>query len=144
MLFYISVVPCSRGKPTIKKQSFQQEKGGLWSLHRTRGQKKVKKREFFASRSKCKKLRSKAGVKPTITGFSVHCSITIMEIVKRNFIDEWGAAHAGHHDEIVNSEEFKNYDLIAVYPKMFVFVEKEFVNENPELMDELIKNSIHG
>ena len=68
----------------------------------------------------------------------------LMEIVKRNFIDEWGAAHAGHHDEIVNSEKFKNYDLIAVYPDQFVFVEKEFMNENPELMDELIKNSIHG
>ena len=67
-----------------------------------------------------------------------------MEIVKRNFIDEWSAAATGHHDEIVNSEKFKNYDLIAVYPWQFVFVEKEFVNENPELMDELIKNSIHG
>ena len=67
-----------------------------------------------------------------------------LKIVKRNFIDEWGAAHAGHHDEIVNSEKFKNYDLIAVYPDQFVFVEKEFMNENPELMDELIKNSIHG
>ena len=67
-----------------------------------------------------------------------------MEIVKQNFIDENSVAATGHHDEIVNSEKFKNYDLIAVYPDQFVFVEKEFVNENPELMDELIKNSIHG
>ncbi len=67
-----------------------------------------------------------------------------MEIVKQNFIDENSVAATGHHDEIVNSEKFKNYDLIAVYPDQFVFVEKEFMNENPELMDELIKNSIHG
>ena len=65
-----------------------------------------------------------------------------LEIVKRNFIDEWGAADAGHHDEIVNSEKFKNYDLIAVYPWQFVFVEKEFSLENPNLINELKESSI--
>ena len=68
-----------------------------------------------------------------------------MEIVKQNFIDAHTAAmDTARYVEIINNEKFKNYELIAVYQKMFVFVEKEFVNENPELMDELIKNSIHG
>ena len=65
-----------------------------------------------------------------------------MEIVKQNFIDENSVAATGHHDEIVNSEKFKNYDLIAVYPKMFVFVEKEFSLENPNLINELKESSI--
>ena len=67
-----------------------------------------------------------------------------MEIVRQNFIDENSADDTKRYAKIVIHEKFKNYDLIAVYQKMFVFVEKEFVNENPELMDELIKNSIHG
>ena len=65
-----------------------------------------------------------------------------MEIVKQNFVDENSAAATGHHDEIVNNEKFKNYDLIAVYPKMFVFVEKEFSLENPNLINELKESSI--
>ena len=65
-----------------------------------------------------------------------------MEIVKQNFIDENSVAATGHHDEIVNSEKFKNYELIAVYQKMFVFVEKEFSLENPNLINELKESSI--
>jgi len=64
-----------------------------------------------------------------------------MDIIKKNFVEITSIPAAGHHDEIVTHEKFKNFDLVAVYPKMFVFVEKEFVNENPQLMDELIKNA---
>lgn len=67
-----------------------------------------------------------------------------MDIVKENFVEITSIPAQGHHDEIVNHEKFKNFNLIAVYPKMFIFVEKDFANENPQLMNELIQNSLHG
>ena len=36
----------------------------------------------------------------------------------------------------------KNYQLVTSYPKILVYVEKNFVKENPELIDELISNSV--
>jgi len=67
-----------------------------------------------------------------------------MDIVKKNFVEITSIPAEGHHDEIVTHEKFKNFDLVAVYPKMFIFVEKDFVNNNPTLMNELIQNSLHG
>ena len=67
-----------------------------------------------------------------------------MDVVKKNFVEVTSISAKGHHDEIVNHEKFKNFDLIAVYPKMFIFAEKDFVNNNPNLMNELIQNSLHG
>lgn len=37
--------------------------------------------------------------------------------------------------------EFDNFKLIASYPQILIFVEKEFASQNPELMQELIDNS---
>ena len=39
--------------------------------------------------------------------------------------------------------EFDNFKLIASYPQILIFVEKEFANQNPQLMQELIDNSSH-
>ena len=67
-----------------------------------------------------------------------------LDIVKKNFVEINSASAEGHHDEIVIHQKFENFDLVAVYPKMFIFVESDFKNQNPQLMDELIKNSLHG
>ncbi len=48
----------------------------------------------------------------------------------------------GHVDEIVSHPKFQNYQLVTSYPKILVYVEKNFVKENPELIDELISNSV--
>jgi len=37
--------------------------------------------------------------------------------------------------------EFENYKILTVYPSILIFVEKEFANQNPQLMQELIDNS---
>ncbi len=39
--------------------------------------------------------------------------------------------------------EFDNFKLIASYPNILIFVEKEFASQNPQLMQELIDNSSH-
>ncbi|MBT3407244.1 hypothetical protein HN415_01030, partial [Candidatus Woesearchaeota archaeon] len=43
----------------------------------------------------------------------------------------------------ISHPEFKNFKLIASYPQILIFVEKDFVNQNPQLMQELIDNSSH-
>lgn len=49
----------------------------------------------------------------------------------------------GHVDEIVSHQKFKNYQLVTSYPKILIFVEKDFVKENPSLISDLINNSIY-
>ncbi len=49
----------------------------------------------------------------------------------------------GHVDEIITHPKFKNYQLVTSYPKILIFVEKDFVIENPDLINELIENSTY-
>jgi hypothetical protein len=49
----------------------------------------------------------------------------------------------GHVDEIVTHEKFKNYQLVTAYPKILIYVEKEFVKEHPDLINDLISNSTY-
>jgi len=48
----------------------------------------------------------------------------------------------GHVDEIVTHPKFKNYQLVTTYPKILIFVEKDFVAANPDLIVDLIENSV--
>jgi arabinofuranosyltransferase len=41
----------------------------------------------------------------------------------------------------ISHPEFDNFKLIASYPKILVFVEKEFATQNPDLIQDLIDNS---
>lgn len=43
--------------------------------------------------------------------------------------------------EITVHPEFKNYKLLTFFSKQTIFVEKEFAEENPELMNDLINAS---
>ena len=47
----------------------------------------------------------------------------------------------GHVDEIVSHSKFKDYQLVTSYPKILIYVEKNFVQENPDLINDLISNS---
>lgn len=47
----------------------------------------------------------------------------------------------GHVDEIVTHPKFKDYQLVTSYSKILIFVEKDFVKENPDLINDLINNS---
>ena len=70
---------------------------------------------------------------------------TSIEDLERMFMKKMNIVDPnGYHDEIVINPKFENYELLTIYPRMDVFAEKEFSLENPELMNELIKNSIHG
>jgi|TARA_B100000953_G_C17838496_1_gene364236 hypothetical protein len=60
------------------------------------------------------------------------------------FIEKTSSIIGSDRYQIVTDPKFSNYDLITLYPRTYVFAEKEFSLENPELMDELIKNSIRG
>ena len=48
-----------------------------------------------------------------------------------------------HLSEITLHPEFENYKIIAAYPAIFIFAEKNFAAENPLLMQELIDNSTY-
>jgi len=41
----------------------------------------------------------------------------------------------------ISHPEFDNFELIASYPKILIFVEKEFASQNPQLIQELIDNA---
>lgn len=49
----------------------------------------------------------------------------------------------GHVDEIVTHPKFKNYQLVTSYPKILIFVEKDFASKNPDLINDLIGNSTY-
>lgn len=49
----------------------------------------------------------------------------------------------GHVDEIVTHPKFKNYQLITSYPKILIYAEKDFVAQNPDLINDLIENSTY-
>ena len=59
-----------------------------------------------------------------------------MFMKKMNIADQ-----SGYHDEIVINPKFENYELLTIYLRMYVFAEKEFSLENPNLINELKENS---
>jgi len=67
-----------------------------------------------------------------------------IESLEDFFIEYYEERGIGHRYDIVTNPQFSNYDLIILYPKMYVFAEKEFAEENHDLINELIENSILG
>ena len=67
-----------------------------------------------------------------------------IESLEDLFIEYYEERGIGHRYDIVTNPQFSNYDLIMLYPKMYIFVEKEFAEENHDLINELIENSVLG
>ena len=68
---------------------------------------------------------------------------TSIEDLERMFMKKMNIVDPnGYHDEIVINPKFENYELLTIYPRMDVFVEKEFSLENPNLINELKESSI--
>ena len=67
---------------------------------------------------------------------------TSIEDLERMFMKKMNIAdQSGYHDEIVINPKFENYELLTIYLRMYVFAEKEFSLENPNLINELKENS---
>ncbi len=49
----------------------------------------------------------------------------------------------GHVDEILSHPKLKDYQLVTSYPKILIFVEKNFAKEHPDLINDLISNSTY-
>lgn len=76
-------------------------------------------------------------------------------IITLNFANSYAREDLPHlEDNVINylqtrgeewalHPEFENFELIASYPKILIFVEKEFASQNPQLMQDLIDNSSH-
>ena len=46
-----------------------------------------------------------------------------------------------HPNEAHKDEKFDDYELVTLYPRTYVFAEKEFVEKNQPLINELIERS---
>ena len=67
-----------------------------------------------------------------------------LDVLEDDIIKSLQEPEQGHLDEITLHPEFANYKLIASYPVIFIFAEKNFAAENPLLMQELIDNSAYS
>ena len=65
-----------------------------------------------------------------------------LDVLEDDIIKSLQEPQFGHMDEITLHPEFENYKIIASYPVIFIFAEKNFAAENPLLMQELIDNNI--
>ena len=65
-----------------------------------------------------------------------------LESLEPSIIQNLSREQEGHLDEIVNHPKFSNFKLITSYPKILIYVEKNFAENNPRLINELIDNSV--
>jgi len=62
---------------------------------------------------------------------------TFRDYFIKKMLDETSAPY-----QIVNHEKFDDYELVTLYPRTYVFAEKEFVEKNQQLINELIERSV--
>lgn len=62
------------------------------------------------------------------------------EVLEKEFVSNMQKG-TSHGAEISLHPEFKNYKLLTFFSELTIFVEKEFAEDNPELMNEIIKAS---